>query len=194
MAVEVEAWPDAAAIDTGLTTALFGTDNTVSTVPSYSVDDVDGMLTEFEHLFVGPGPVPCPPYESYWRTDVPPYLRHSLMGPCIPDLLRLYRLLGVDLDPDAGEMPDHAAVEFEAVAFALSIANGGVEDDVDEDESTGLVNAAIDVTNELLINHMAVWLPNLCKAVADEAKHPFYQGLASVTMDWFMQLHRIVTA
>jgi len=31
------------------------------------LEDVPVLLEEYERLFVGPGQVPCPPYESFWR-------------------------------------------------------------------------------------------------------------------------------
>ena len=45
----------------------------------------DEVLDEHERLFVGPGPVSCPPYESFWRLDVPVDIRRTLMGPCTAD-------------------------------------------------------------------------------------------------------------
>ena len=52
--------------------------------------ELTGLLDEHERLFVGPGPVPCPPYESFWREDVPIDIRRSLMGPCTAELRQLY--------------------------------------------------------------------------------------------------------
>ena len=133
------------------------------------------MLYEHERLFVGPGQVPCPPYESFWRDDVPIDLWHSLMGPCTADLRRLYRELGIDMDQAAGELPDQVAVEFEALAYALSRPD------------------CAHVAEALVTDHLGQWLPRLCRAVATEAGHPFYAGLAAVTLDWLGQIQRHLT-
>jgi TorA maturation chaperone TorD len=81
-------------------------------------------------------------------------------------LRRLYREVGIDLAPGAGELPDHVAVELEALAYALT--------PVGSDRVAGT----------LLAEHLSQWLPRLCRAVAGEARHPFYASLGEVTPDW----------
>lgn len=168
VAAEVARWaswqPVAATVATVLGSA------TSIALPSPTTDDERrALLDEYERLFVGPGAVPCPPYESYWRDDVPIDLRRSLMGPCTEDLHRLYGALGLQISA-AGELPDHVAVEFEALACALS--------------SPG----TLPVAGALLDDHLAKWLPKLCRAVAREAAQPFYRELATVTRAWLPAL------
>jgi putative dimethyl sulfoxide reductase chaperone len=139
---------------------------------AYSAGQVPALLDEYERLFVGPGQVPCPPYESFWRDDVEIDLWHSLMGPCTADLRNLYREIGIDVNPAAGELPDHAAVEFEALAYALSRPDGG------------------HVAGALVTDHLGQWMPRLCRAVAEHARHPYYSGLAAVTVDWLGHIQR----
>lgn len=173
VAAEVECWLVAAEIEADVRHQLSG-----STTPGglpYGASQVPALLDEYERLFVGPGQVPCPPYESCWRDDVPIDLWHSLMGPCTADLRRLYRELGIDMDQAAGELPDQVAVEFEALAYALSRPDGA--------------HAA----EALVTDHLGQWLPRLCRAVATEAGHPFYAGLAAVTLDWLGQIQRHLT-
>jgi len=141
-----------------------------SPVPCAEIGDAPALLTEYERLFVGPGPVPCPPYESYWRVDVPAYLRHSLMGPCIAGLLELYGRLGIAVDPSEGELPDHIAVELEALGFALSLP---------DDEG---------VANQLVTAHLSVWVSQFCASVTQAAKLAFYRDLAVMTGQWLTTL------
>jgi TorA maturation chaperone TorD len=124
------------------------------------------LLDEYERLFVGPGPVPCPPYESFWRGDVDIELRYGLMGPCTATLRRVYEHLGLELRPSAGELPDHLPIELEALAYALSLAD------------------SIEAARSLFFDHVQKWLPWFCRAVAREAGHPFYRDLARLTNDW----------
>jgi TorA maturation chaperone TorD len=139
-----------------------------------TADDVEMLLAEYESLFVGPGPVPCPPYESYWRDDVPVYLRRSLMGPCTEDLRRLYQQLGLRVATAAGEMPDHVALELEALAYALKMPDAEL------------------VAHALVVDHLTAWLPKLCHAVADQATHLFYTELAASTISWLPTIENIV--
>jgi len=128
-----------------------------------------GLLDEYERLFVGPGQVPCPPYESFWREDVPVDIRRTLMGPCTADLKRLYLELGLEMSPQCGELPDHVAVELEALAYALSC-----------DEAKEIARQ--------LFEHLSHVLPRLCRAVAKDAEHPFYRDLSSLTLDWLVAI------
>lgn len=169
---EVGTWLGAAGIESDIRRRLAG--NPGDTGLPYSGDQVPALLDEYERLFVGPGQVPCPPYESFWRDDVPIDLWHSLMGPCTAELRGLYREIGIDMAPNTGELPDHVAVEFEALAFALSGA--------DSDR----------VAAALVSDHLSQWLPRLCRAVASEAGHPFYARLAALTLDWLGHIQRRV--
>lgn len=172
VAAEVGCWLGAADIEAGIRRQFSGdTGSGDGGLPS-SAGQVPALLDEYERLFVGPGQVPCPPYESFWRDDVPIDLWHSLMGPCTAGLRRLYRELGIDLDPAAGELPDHVAVELEALAYALSRPGSG------------------SMAGALVTDHLGQWLPRLCSAVASEAGHPFYAGLAAVTLDWLGHIQR----
>ncbi|MGO9558409.1 MAG: molecular chaperone [Acidimicrobiales bacterium] len=139
--------------------------------------DVDGLielLDEHERLFVGPGQIPCPPYESFWREDVSVDIHRALVGPCAADLRQIYGELGLKLSDVNGELPDHIAVELEAVAYALTF------------EETQLV------ARKLLLEHVGHWLPQFCQAVSLEAEHDFYRDLAAVTIDWLVAIRRYV--
>ena len=124
------------------------------------------ILDEYERLFVGPGQVPCPPYESFWHEDVPVDIRRTLMGPCTADLNQIYSELGLRVSPRSGELRDCIAIELEATAYALS------------SDETG------PVARRLFQEHLARWLPRLCRAVAHEAGEGFYRDLAVLTLDW----------
>ena len=96
------------------------------------------------------------------------------MGPCTADLRRLYGELEIEVAPETGELPDHIAVELEALAYALSF------------EETSSVAGVI------FFDHLRQWLPRLCRAVVHEAEHPFYRDLGALTLDWLGYIHRYV--
>lgn len=163
---EVATWLQAATTESDIRERISpATGNGVGRLP-VSRDAAPALLDEYERLFVGPGHVSCPPYESFWREDVPVDIRRSLMGPCTADLRRLYGELEIELAPASGELPDHVAVELEAVAYALSF------------EET------LPVARALFVDHLRQWLPRLCRAVAHEAQLPFYRELAGLSLQW----------
>jgi TorA maturation chaperone TorD len=162
---EVGSWADAR--DLGAETdSRISSDPLREPVRVPGLEEVPGLLDEYERLFVGPGQVPCPPYESFWREDVPIDIRRTLMGPCTADLKRIYLELGLQVSSRSGELPDHIAIELEALAYALSF---------DETEP---------VARQLFQEHLSRWLPRLCRAVAHEAAEVFYRDLAVLTLDW----------
>ena len=160
---ELSVWLSAGDMETAVTAQVEG----VLSCPALTVaiGDGKGLLQEYERLFVGPGPVPCPPYESYWREDAPIDVRRSLMGPCTTDLRCLYQQLGVDVGPSAGELPDHVAVEWEALVYAIR-------------------SGSRPVARSLVVDHLRKWLPRLCRAVGKETGSEFYRRLADRTVGW----------
>ena len=145
-------------------------------LPAWDARDAVDLLDEYERLFVGPGPVPCPPYESYWRSDVPIDLRNGLMGPCTEELRRLYAQLGLEVRASTGELPDYLPIELEALAYAL----GTLE--------------SREVTRALFSDHVATWLPWFGQGVEREAEHPFYRDLARMTRTWSAGLERYLAS
>ena len=154
------------------------TDSRISTDPLREpvrvpdLAEVPRLLDEYERLFVGPGQVPCPPYESFWREDGPVDVRRTLMGPCTAELKLIYSNLGLQMSSQSIELPDHIAIEFEAMAYALSF-----------EESAPLARWIFE-------EHLARWLPRLCRAVAHEAAEAFYRDLAVLTLDWLAAIKR----
>lgn len=131
----------------------------------------EALLEEYERLLVGPGRVPCAPYESLWRDDVPRREQGRLMGDVAEDVARIYRDIGLSVRADAHELPDHIAAEWEALAYALE-------------------EGADDAADELARAHLAVWMPPFCAAVAAATEEPFYAALAEVTSAWTVALAR----
>ena len=164
VAKEVTTWSGAAEIEAEVRSRM--PEGKVDLLLSSGGGDRTGLLDEHERLFVGPGPVPCPPYESFWREDVPIDIRRSLMGPCTAELRQLYAVLGLEMAPAPGEMPDHVAVELEALAYAISLP------------------AARAQARALFADHLRRWLPRLCRAVAHETESDFYRDLAETTLAW----------
>lgn len=128
------------------------------------------LAGEYERLFVGPGSVPCAPYESVWRQDVPGFDRGMLLGPAALAVEDLYRRMGLRIRSAAHEMPDHVAVEWEAVAYAIGEAKSAA------------------VASGLLSHHLRVWVPPFCRAVANETEVAFYRALALLTPQWIEAL------
>lgn len=136
--------------------------------------EIGKLLEEYERIFVGPGPVPCPPYESFWRQDVPVDIRRSLMGPCTAELNHIYGELEIQQLPGFGELPDYIAVELEALGYSISLQSSQA------------------FARQLYFDHLKRWLPKLCRAVRHEANHPFYRLLAGISAEWITHVERFL--
>jgi TorA maturation chaperone TorD len=162
LAVWDEAWPLADEVAGALGLERADVDRLAGAREGPSLDE---LLDEYERLFVGPGRTPCPPYESLWLPDQAKLEQGRLMGSASAAVTDLYRDLRLDLTTGAHELPDHIAVEWEALAYALR---------------SGEAYAA----GVLLDEHLRVWLPGFCDAVQEHARVPFYSALAAVTLSW----------
>lgn len=127
--------------------------------------DEQTLLDEYERLFVGPGRAPCPPYESIWSSEVGRREEGMLMGAAAEAVSDVYRDLGLAMRADAGELPDHLLVEWEALGYALE-------------------HDAPEAASELLHRHLGRWMRPFCTAAAARTGQPFYRALAELTMEW----------
>lgn len=134
------------------------------------------LADEYERLFVGPGRVPCPPYESMWRGDVPRRLQGSLSGPCVGDLQGCYTGLEVRVAAGARELPDHICVELQALAVA--VADPGYAS----------------IARALLRDHLNRWVGPFCGAVLENADSNYYRTLAADTARQLLDLEQALTA
>lgn len=130
-----------------------------------ALSDGEALCDEYERLFVGPGAPPCQPYESLWLGGPRRRDRGSVMGPAATAVASLYGDLGLSLQDEAHELPDHIMVEWEAVAFALA-------------------RGSCLLAEKLLREHLEQWMGPFCEAVSELAGEPFYVTLAALTSAW----------
>jgi TorA maturation chaperone TorD len=170
VATEIQIWSEADDIE-ARTHRLIASDPASQPLEvRLSLEESLDLLDEYERLFVGPGQVPCPPYESFWREDVPVDIRRTLMGPCTAELKELYLELGLQVSSGSGELPDHVAVELEAIGYAVLFDKTGA------------------VAKRLFDEHLCRFLPRLCRAVSHDTQSPFYRDLAALSLDWMAGL------
>ena len=133
---------------------------------------------ERQRLFVGPAKLPCPPYESVYRTDVPAEERGLLMGEAAADVRRRYREVGLDLAPDQHDLPDHISSELEFMHFLCRREVEALERN-DEDEA-----AAWHARQRSFVHdHLAVWVPRFCADVVQATNEPFYAAVAALCQE-----------
>ncbi len=126
---------------------------------------------EFVRLFRGlrRGPSPPPPYESVYRDG------GLLYGPSTDAVSRKYQQFS--LKTQAGEPPDHLALELDFMRFLCEKEAEALE--AKQDVSDWLAEQS-----EFLQEHLIAWLPRFCQTIRESRANRFYEGIADFTQDW----------
>lgn len=154
--------------------ALNSTGESVHTENQPTVNILPSNLTrEHLRLFVGPGHIPCPPYESVYRKDRPIMVRGLVMGPSTADVQRRYAEAGLRVSKRFADLPDHISAELEFMHFLCS-----QESKVREDK------AALELSRkrqqEFLTLHLQPWVTTFAEGVLASTKSDFYRSAATL--------------
>jgi TorA maturation chaperone TorD len=134
---------------------------------------------DYTRMFVGPGKVPAPPWESIYR-DVE-HLHFSEETLEVRNAYRKYNLLPKDFghEPD-----DHIGLELD---FMHKLSEMSKEKAEISDE-TGLVEILKD-QKVFLDEHLLKWVPDWTRDVVKSAETDFYKGMAQL-LDAYLKLDR----
>jgi DMSO reductase family type II enzyme chaperone len=168
--IEAEGWQDSIA-------AIAGCCDQPDNLDAESL--YGSLKREYPRLFIGPGHVPAPPYESVHRQDVPEIERGLVMGRSTVDARRRYAEAGLQLSPDFTDLPDHIAVELEFMYF---LCTKEAEAWQVQDGEAALQRRAAE--HAFLSEHLSKWVPTFCQAVTQAAQEEFYRGLVCLTQVW----------
>jgi TorA maturation chaperone TorD len=131
------------------------------------------LTAEYHRLFVGPGALPAPPYESVYREG------WRVMGETTLDVRRRYEEAGYVFTPSVNEPPDHLAAE---LAFMALLAEEEAEAWEAEDASAAL--SWLERERGFLDDHLSRWLPAFCDRLLTSTDAPFYRGLAGALREF----------
>jgi TorA maturation chaperone TorD len=134
------------------------------------------LIPEYHRLFVGPGALPAPPYESVYREG------WRVFGETTLEVKRQYEEAGYALDASFTELPDHVAAE---LAFMALLAEEEARAWEAQDASAAF--SWLDRERAFLGEHLTRWLPDFCDRLLASTEDPFYRGLA-VSLQEFVTL------
>lgn len=127
------------------------------------------LIPEYHRLFVGPGSLPAPPYESVYREG------WTVMGETTVDVIRQYAEAGYTLAASFIDLPDHVVAELGFMSLLCEEEAQAWRADKEEDAL-----ALLRREERFLSDHLAVWLPPFCDRVAVAAEREFYRVLAKL--------------
>jgi len=143
---------------------------------SKNEEDFRSLLsTEYTRLFIGPGHLPCPPYESVYRVDVPAQERGLVMGRVTVDALQRYRQAGLDIASSHKDLPDHVGTELEFMYFLCQ-----KEAEAWEKSNRQQALEWLEMQQEFLKKHLSQWIPAFSEAVEKASNVQFYSILAAL--------------
>jgi len=126
------------------------------------------LEVDFNRLFVGPGRLLAPPWESVYRgVDRMLFDHHTLA------VRQAYARFGLQTSQRGGEPDDHLGLEF---LFLGHLCEQGHQAEMDGDHVTA---DTIQVARrQFLADHMSHWIPACLDLVHQHAQTSYYQGQA----------------
>ena len=135
---------------------------------------LEGLVVEYNHLFIATGSVLIPVYETEYAIDTIFAKTKDLA-----DLNGFYLAFGVEVGKDSGgERPDHICIELEFMATLL-IKEAYARNEGWDDKA----NVCLEGRKKFLKDHIGRWGPTLCMVTKHKAKVEFYRTLAGLTAD-----------
>lgn len=142
-------------------------------------DHVDSIAQEYTRLFIGPGSLPVPPWESVFRSEDSVLFSQKTL-----EVRNAYRAAGFRpvLSPHIAD--DHIALEFGFIAALSHQACNAYEDDDREGFDT-----ALNHTKNFMDQHMFRWIPSYTRKVTELGQFPFYSAVIAASSR-FLEIDR----
>lgn len=134
------------------------------------------LEVDYNRLFVGPGTLLAPPYESFYATvGVQPDGRGQVRGLPEREVSAEYAAHGLGMPEAFVEFPDHIAVELEYLALLAA-----QEADAWEAGDAELATSLQADQERFREDHLGTWLHEFARRVAEGAQTAFYRSVASL--------------
>ena len=164
-----------------LETHAFLESTKTSPEPTHASENPNLPARAKEHLrlFVGPGHIPCPPYEAVHRKDRPDFERGLVMGPSTADVRRAYLAAGLEISKTYTDLPDHISAEMEFMQF-LCAEESRLELQGKKEEAAKMKN----MQREFHKNHIEPWVADFADCILRSTVSPFYKTAANVLKEF----------
>lgn len=127
---------------------------------------------DYNRLFVGPGHLEAPPWESVYRSK-----EHLLFSKETLAVRDFYRSFGLESKKKNREPDDHLGLELEFMAWLCREGSARIQNGGDFEELlTG--------QQRFLQEHLQQWVPALTADIQRAARTDFFRGLARLTRGW----------
>ncbi|MCG0278860.1 MAG: molecular chaperone TorD family protein [Thermanaeromonas sp.] len=132
------------------------------------------LRQDFTRLFVGPGGIKAPPWESVYRSR-----ERLLFGEETLAVRKFYQSFGVSIKNLYREPDDHLSLELEFMSWLCARAL--------EELPRGEWKLYLEGQKRFLREHLLEWVPAFTKDMENNAETAFFRGLASFTRGFLLQ-------
>jgi len=137
----------------------------------FSPDQLSCEIQEYQRLFVGPGPVAAPPWESYYRSN-----ERLLFEEWNFQVRDFYHQFGIQNVKEKNEPDDHLLLELEFMTYLSDLC---LEEKEDE-----RILYFLSKQIEFLEKHLTIWSPHFCERVIENTTSSLYLGAAMLLADF----------
>ncbi|WP_460801079.1 TorD/DmsD family molecular chaperone [Nocardioides pacificus] len=128
------------------------------------------LVEDFQQLFVGPGHLAAPPYESAYRSR-----DHLLFDTATMEVRRAYEESGLVAPALNREPDDHMGLELQLLGYLCLQALDALADRDDDALATALRRH-----DDFVERHLGVWAEEFLARVRDGARTTFYRAVADL--------------
>ena len=153
------------------------TNGTAETGPEVKALEARVLELEYNRLFVGPGHVACPPYESVYRRDRSGSEIGLVMGSSTSEMKTLYREAGLTISEGFKDLPDHIAVELEFMHFLCAKESESISQ---SDIAGAWRKRQADFANL----HLKPWVETFADCILRSTDSSFYKAAANLLKDF----------
>lgn len=147
----------------------------------FSVEDIASISnSEFTRLFVGPGALPAPPWESVYVSSKRSLFTHDTLK-----VRMFYKKCGYRIQSETNVPDDHIASELFFMA-ALAVEELEAREALDNER----VDVLIDHQREFLDCHLLRWVDSFAACLAEYNPNSCYAHIASV-LTGFLKAYRV---
>jgi putative dimethyl sulfoxide reductase chaperone len=125
---------------------------------------------EYQRLFIGPGPLIAPPWESYYRSR-----EQLLFEEWTYQIREQYHQFGLQYIKENNEPDDHLLLELEFMIFLADLSL--------QETKIGRIIELLTSQIHLLEKHLTIWIPYFCERVIENTNSQFYLGAAMLLED-----------
>ena len=130
-------------------------------------------IYDFNRLFLGPGNLLAPPYESSYRNPEGLLMQKETM-----DVRKFYSAVGVGVKNRNSQPDDSLALQFEFVCYLLFRAASHINNEPDK------TNYYMELYLQFIEEHIGKWIFKHCQDVLNNSKTDFCRGMAEITQSF----------